>query len=469
MFRSGQQIGSYVLVQRIGRGGFGEVWLAERRAKFVTTKVAVKLPLDEQIDAETIKQEATLWEQASGHPNVLPIIDADEYDGQIVIVSEYAPDGSLEQFLKNSGGAIRPEKAIELTIGILSGLEFLHSRQIIHRDLKPANILLQGDTPRLADFGISRAMRTTSMSINVAGTPAYMSPEAFDGKRNAQTDIWSVGVILYQMLAGRLPFSQNSQGELLAAIIMREPEPPPATTPPALRQILAKALAKQPVARYKSAREMREDLNRFLYAVSLPTSEPTAALPQQTLFLDDSLQTINRETERKPLVNETPANYLTATKPSFPQDLTVSREDENNSVVTQIPAAQTDAARFFPTEAQAFAERTGGGKKNNLLFALISAGALILLGLIAIIGYNLSSSGGAAANKLSNGNNLSNANTSNPATNVKESSNPSAGVSDAGKNSIGMEFVSIPAGEFMMGSTGGNDNEKPVHKVIISK
>ncbi len=88
MFRSGQQIGSYILVQRIGRGGFGEVWLAERRAKFVTTKVAVKLPLDEQIDAETIKQEATLWEQASGHPNVLPIIDADEYEGQIVIVSE---------------------------------------------------------------------------------------------------------------------------------------------------------------------------------------------------------------------------------------------------------------------------------------------------------------------------------------------------------------------------------------------
>lgn len=77
---------------------FNESDAAERRAKFVTTKVAVKLPHDEQIDAETTKQEATLWEQASGHPNVLPIIDADEYDGQVVIVSEYAPDGSLEQY-----------------------------------------------------------------------------------------------------------------------------------------------------------------------------------------------------------------------------------------------------------------------------------------------------------------------------------------------------------------------------------
>ncbi|MCY7377178.1 MAG: protein kinase, partial [Pyrinomonadaceae bacterium] len=127
MFREGSQIGIYTLIKKLGRGGFGEVWLAERRAKFVTTKVAVKLPHDEQIDHEAVKQEATLWEQASGHPNILPIIDADEYDGQIVIVSEYAPDGSLEQWLKTHG-KMSPEKAIETTIQILDGLEFLHSR-----------------------------------------------------------------------------------------------------------------------------------------------------------------------------------------------------------------------------------------------------------------------------------------------------------------------------------------------------
>src|SRR5687768_7627332 len=115
MFSPEQQIGSYILIRRIGRGGFGEVWLAERKSKFVTTKVAVKLPHDDQVDHETIAQEAKLWEQASGHPNVLPIIDADEYDGQVVIVSEFAPDGSLEQRL-NENGPFSVEKAVELTI-----------------------------------------------------------------------------------------------------------------------------------------------------------------------------------------------------------------------------------------------------------------------------------------------------------------------------------------------------------------
>ena len=167
MFHENQQIGFYTLIKKLGRGGFGEVWLAERRAKFVTTKVAVKLPHDEQIDHEAIKQEATLWEQASGHPNIVPILDADEYDGQIVIVSEYEPDGSLEQWLKTHG-AMPIEKAVETTIQVLDGSEFLHSRNIIHRDLKPANILLQGTTPRRA---APRRFRSFPRSANDGRQP----------------------------------------------------------------------------------------------------------------------------------------------------------------------------------------------------------------------------------------------------------------------------------------------------------
>lgn len=271
MFSEGEQIGPYFLIRKLGRGGFGEVWLAERRAKFVTTRVAVKLPHGDQIDREAIKKEATLWEKASGHPNILPIIDADEYDGQIVIVSEYAPDGSLGEWLKMHG-KMTVENAVETIIKILDGLEFLHSRNIIHRDLKPANILLQGKTPRLADFGISRALRTTasSESSNVSGTFAYMSPEGFDGKRSEQTDVWAVGVNLYQLLTGKLPFPQKEASALVAAIMMCEFDPLPSDIPQNLQIVVAKALAKQPEDRYTNASEMREDLRRVLGGDAVP-------------------------------------------------------------------------------------------------------------------------------------------------------------------------------------------------------
>lgn len=271
MFSADQQIGPYTLIRRIGRGGFGEVWLAERRSQFFSKKLAIKLPLDEQVDLKTISQEAVLWEQASGHPNVLPIIDADVYDGQIVIASEYAEGGSLADKLKLEG-ALPPVEAVQLTIGILKGLEFLHSRKIIHRDVKPENVLLQGETPRLADFGISRAMQSSSNSAMVAGTDAYMSPESFKGKRSAQTDIWSVGVVLYELLNGGLPFPQEHPSERMYAILSDEPKPLKIDASPRLKAILERSLAKSPDDRYTSAREMRDDLRSALSEFSLSSA-----------------------------------------------------------------------------------------------------------------------------------------------------------------------------------------------------
>ncbi len=188
----------------------------------------------------------------------LPIIEADIYGDHVVIASEYAPDGSLDTYLKNNGKAHSVEAAVEIVSGILAGLEHLHSRSIIHRDLKPANILFQGTTPRLADFGISRVLKSTSQSSNIMGTPSYMAHEAFDGKRNEQTDIWSVGVIFYQLLSGRLPFEQADITSLLGAILTRNPEPLPTTVPKPLQNVIARALTKDPNLRYKSAAEMRK-------------------------------------------------------------------------------------------------------------------------------------------------------------------------------------------------------------------
>lgn len=357
MFHAGQQIGTYILVQRLGRGGFGEVWLAERKSKFVTTKVAIKLPLDEQVDYEAIKQEATLWEQASGHPNILPIIEADEYDGQIVIVSEYASDGSLDEWLKRNG-KMSVEKAVETTIQILDGLEFLHSRNIIHRDLKPANILLQGRTPRLADFGISRALLTTiaSQSQHISGTFAYMSPEALDGKRSVQTDIWSVGVNLYQFLTGMLPFPQKEPSVLFPAIIMREFEPLPDFIPQSLKNVIAKALAKLPENRYKTAGEMRQDLQKILINIQHPTFAPTEV--SQTLVMPTA------ELAAEPTVQSKPSNL---------------EVNNNESVITKISDVPKPTIQSSPLlNDKVFAKRTE--ERSSLPMMIVGIFAAILVG-----------------------------------------------------------------------------------------
>ncbi len=257
MLRAEERIGPYTLIRQLGKGSFGVVWLAERRGKFLTTQVALKIPIDDEPDLDAIRNEAQSWLQVIGHPNVLPVLDADEYDGHIVIVSEYAPDGSLSDWLKRHGGkAPTVRAAVDMACGTLFGLEHLHGRRMIHRDLKPGNVLLQGETPRLTDFGVSRVLQSTG-STRVAGTPAYMAPEMFDGLFSEQTDVWAVGVMLYKMLAGNLPFFQQGWGALYAAIKEDEPAPLPEAVPAGICAIIARALTKDPAQRYTSARAMR--------------------------------------------------------------------------------------------------------------------------------------------------------------------------------------------------------------------
>ena len=287
-----RKLGPYTLVSKIGMGGFGVVWLAEKRTAIATTQVALKLPRGEDIDLDAFKQEAEIWIQASGHPNVLPLIDADIYDGQVVIVSEYVPDGSLAGWLRDHGGkASSAAAACEIMDGVLAGLAHLHARRIIHRDLKPENILLQRETPRLADFGIARLLKTGSYSSNVSGTFAYMAPEAFDGKRNEQTDVWSAGVIFYQMLAARLPYDQPDTVSLVGAIMLNDPPPLPESVPAVVRSIAAKALQRDPINRYATVAEMRGDLREAEHQLWLGGRVETVKVPPSTLTLPEPTPT----------------------------------------------------------------------------------------------------------------------------------------------------------------------------------
>jgi serine/threonine protein kinase len=257
----GNQIGPYVLVRELGRGSFGQVWLAERRGSLATTHVAVKVPLGAEPDLEALAKEARIWVQASGHPNVLPVIEADVYDGTVVIVSEYAAGGSMSAWLKTQAGDTPPiQKTIDLVTGILAGLGHLHSKGIVHRDLKPGNVLLQGDCPRLTDFGLARVLKADNQSRAAGGTPAYMAPEAWDGHRSEAADLWSGGVILYEMLAGVKPFPQTDLMQLFRAISSRDIPPLPGGTPAHLVWVVRRALEKSPERRYQSTRAMLADL-----------------------------------------------------------------------------------------------------------------------------------------------------------------------------------------------------------------
>ncbi len=252
-----QTIGPYTLIRPLGQGAFGVVWLAERRG-LITTQVALKVPRDRSdFIVEDVIQEAQVWQQASGHPNVLPVIECALYDGHVVIVSEFVAEGTLDEWLAKQGGkAASVEEAVGVVAGVLAGLEHLHRQQIIHRDLKPANVMLQGNMPRLTDFGLARG-KAIGQTQHITGTLHYMAPEMFSGDYSPQSDLWAAGVILYELLTGKLPFPQERLEMLIPAIVTAEPPAIPDVVAPAMQQVVARALRKNPDERFASAAEMR--------------------------------------------------------------------------------------------------------------------------------------------------------------------------------------------------------------------
>lgn len=263
MLETGDKVRDYTLVKHIGSGKYGTVWLAEKPIQFADRGVLRALKFlsgqnGKGVDFESVRREVNTWIEASGHSNVVSVIDAFTDSGRFVIVSEYAGDGSLRDWLNNNDNkAPSIEKAVEIMSGILNGLIHLHSLSITHRDLKPENILLHHQTPRIADFGMSRIVDSITHSNTRAGSWLYMSPEATKKSKNPQTDIWSVGVIFYEMLSGQFPFYEEDDFALMEAIRLNEPIALPSQIPLEVRVIVERALQKDLTKRFQTAKEMR--------------------------------------------------------------------------------------------------------------------------------------------------------------------------------------------------------------------
>jgi serine/threonine protein kinase len=298
-----ETIGRYRILGRLGRGGMGTVYKAHDPQ--LDRVVALKLPrFDGPPDQRALRMQRFQREARAAaqvwHSHVCPIFDVGEHDGQPFVVMAYVEGQSLARRLAGEPRYEDVGAAVAVVRQALDGLEAVHARGIIHRDLKPGNILLDpSGRAILTDFGLVKpgpdAEPLTSDGV-VLGTPHYMAPEQAAGQLNRLgpwTDLYSLGVVLYRMLTGHLPF----EGPPLPVLsqIVHEPVPPPShwrpDLDPALERVVRKATAKEPGERYQSAREFTEALRVWLHGKVSPAVCPVPADGQRPLGCEHSRTT----------------------------------------------------------------------------------------------------------------------------------------------------------------------------------
>ena len=259
MFLLGQTVGKYQVLANLGSGGFGTVFLA--RDTWIDKKVAIKVPHRQTGDADELLQEPRLL-AALDHPNIVGILTAERVDGAFFIVMEYVKGESLEAVLDREKSLDTP-RALNYAVQILKGVEHAHEAQILHRDLRPANVLIsESGVCKVADFGTSRLLER-SHATTVIGSPPYMAPEAFQGRAVLASDIYSVGVMLYQMLTGMLPYFSPNPAQIERLVAQGRCTPPRlrnSQIPREVSDIVMKALAPEVSDRYQRASELLDDL-----------------------------------------------------------------------------------------------------------------------------------------------------------------------------------------------------------------
>jgi serine/threonine protein kinase len=259
MFLLGQTVGKYQILSNLGSGGFGTVLLA--RDTWIDKKVAIKVPHRQRGDFDELLQEPRLL-AALDHPNIVGIMTAERVDDTFFIVMEYVKGESLEAVLDREKSLGLP-RALTYAVQILKGVDHAHQAQILHRDLRPANVLIsESGAIKVADFGTSRFLER-SHATTVIGSPPYMAPEAFQGRAVLASDIYSVGVMLYQMLTGQLPYFSPNPAQIEKLVAEGRCTPPRLRNnqiPKEISDIVMKSLSPELPERYQRASELLDDL-----------------------------------------------------------------------------------------------------------------------------------------------------------------------------------------------------------------
>ena len=289
--------GRYVLQGLLGQGGMADVELAYDQ--LLDRQVAVKILHQRYMHDDQFVARFRREAQAAAslnHPNVVAVYDTGEHENRPYIVMEYVAGQSLKEVL--AAGGVLPQRAAEIAGDAALALHYAHERNLVHRDVKPGNIMVSTEgAVKVTDFGIARAVGAESVTQTAAvfGTAAYVSPEQAQGEEvDRRTDVYALGCVLYEMLAGRQPFAADSAVALAYKHVSEDPVPPTRLNPDVgatLEAVTMKAMAKNPRERYQTARDFHADLQRAVHgmAVSAPpvvVFERTQAMaPQRTAVL----------------------------------------------------------------------------------------------------------------------------------------------------------------------------------------